>query len=70
MAKIRTVIFDERFEYELAYIQNHAKRADEFIDGAVTVLSRDPEAGCRLDSSNVWFVLWAHRGCRSLLHVR
>jgi hypothetical protein len=54
--KIRTVIYDERFEYELAYIENHVKRADAFVDGAVTILSRNPEAGCRLDTSNVWFV--------------
>lgn len=54
--KIRTVVFDERFEYELAYIEHHAKRADEFIEGAVTILSRNPEAGCRLEDSNVWFV--------------
>lgn len=55
--KIRTVVFDEKFEYELAYLQPHVHRADDFIDGAVTILARDPEAGFRLATdSNVWIV--------------
>lgn len=55
-AKIRTVVYDERFEYELAYIQPNAQRADEFVNGAENILSRDPEAGCQLEKSKVWFI--------------
>ena len=54
--KIRTVIYDERFEYEMAYIEPNVRRADEFVEGAVTSLSRDPEAGCPLEGSQVWFI--------------
>lgn len=54
--KIRTVVFDERFEYELAKIEPNVRRADEFVEGAVTILSREPEVGCQLDGSQVWFI--------------
>lgn len=54
--KIRTVVFDKRFEEELAQIESQVRRADEFVDGAVTILSRDPEAGFQLSNSQVWFV--------------
>jgi hypothetical protein len=55
--KIRTIFYDERFERELEYIQPHARRADEFINGAENVLARDPEAGFPLeDNSQVWVI--------------
>jgi hypothetical protein len=55
--KIRTIVRDERFELEMEYIEPIVRRADEFMEGAETILSRDPEAGCRLaPDSNVWFV--------------
>jgi hypothetical protein len=56
VAKIRTIVRDERFEYEMAYIEPSVRRADEFMEGAENVLARDPEAGYRLADSNVWFV--------------
>jgi hypothetical protein len=40
----------------MARIQPNIRRADEFLDGAVTILSRQPESGCPLDNSNVWFI--------------
>jgi hypothetical protein len=55
-AKIRTVVYDERFEYEPAYLQPNVRKADDFVDGAVNILARDPEAGCQLEDSEVWFV--------------
>jgi hypothetical protein len=54
--KIRTVVFDERFEFEMAKLEPNVRRADEFVEGAVTILSRNPEAGCQLEGSQVWFV--------------
>lgn len=54
--KIRTVIYDKRFEREMARIQPNIRRADEFLEGTVTVLSRQPELGRLLDGSNVWFI--------------
>lgn len=46
--KIRTIVRDERFEYEMAKLEPNIRRADEFVEGAETILSRDPEAGCPL----------------------
>jgi hypothetical protein len=54
--KIRTIVYDERFEYELARIEPNVRRAHEFVEGAENVLSRHPEAGYRLEGSNVWFI--------------
>lgn len=54
--KIRTIVYDERFVSEMAKIEPNVRRADEFIEGAETILSRDPEAGCPVDGSNVWIV--------------
>lgn len=38
------------------YIEPIVRRADEFMEGAETILSRDPEAGCPLEGSQVWFI--------------
>ena len=54
--KIRTIVYDERFERELEYIEHHVHRAEEFMRGAETILSRDPEVGCQLEDSKVWFI--------------
>ena len=54
--RIRTVVFDKRFEEELKQIESHVRRADEFVEGAVAILARDPEAGFRLEGSQVWFI--------------
>jgi hypothetical protein len=54
--KIRTIIRDHRFELEMDYIEPIVRRADEFMEGAETILSRDPEAGCPLEGSQVWFI--------------
>lgn len=54
--KIRTIIKDHRFEHEMGLILSNVRRADEFLEGAETVLSRDPDSGCRVENgSNVWF---------------
>jgi len=54
--KIRTIVKDERFEYEMAKLEPNVRRADEFVEGAETILSRNPEAGCPLAGSQVWFI--------------
>jgi hypothetical protein len=54
--KIRTIIYDPRFEQDLARIIPSVRRADEFLEGAEQILSRTPEQGCQLADSNVWFV--------------
>ncbi len=52
---MRTIIEESRFTQELSLIESDAKRADEFIDGAKYILSRNPEFGnCIGDNSNVW----------------
>jgi hypothetical protein len=38
------------------YIEPIVRRADEFMEGAETILSRNPEIGCQLEDSKVWFV--------------
>lgn len=54
--KIRTIVKDERFEYDMARLEPNVRRADEFVEGAETILSRNPEAGCPLTGSQVWFI--------------
>jgi len=38
------------------YIEPVVRRADEFMEGAETILARDPEAGFPLEGSQVWVV--------------
>jgi hypothetical protein len=40
----------------MAQIEPNVPRADEFVEGAETILSRQPESGFQLGESNVWFV--------------
>lgn len=54
--KMRVIIEEHRFAFELQALIPNAKRADEFIDGAKWVLSRDPSKGKRIGKSHVWFL--------------
>ena len=54
--RIRTVVYDKRFDEELRRINPHVQRADEFVNGAEVVLARNPECGCPLEDSKVWFI--------------
>ena len=54
--KIRTIIRDRRFEQEMARIEPSVPRADEFLEGAEAILSRQPESGFQLEGSSVWFI--------------
>lgn len=40
----------------MAEIERDVRRADEFLEGVETILSRDPESGFRLEESSVWFI--------------
>ncbi len=40
----------------MAEIEPSVQRADEFLEGAETVLSRAPESGYQLHESSVWFI--------------
>jgi len=53
--KIREIIEEDRFKEELRHIISDARRADEFLDGARWVLSRDPMSGSRIGPTAVWF---------------
>jgi len=56
-ASHRTVIETKQFRKELRRIESNPVRADELIDGAKWVLSRDPYRGVQLEPrSRVWFV--------------
>ena len=54
--KIREIIEEPRFAFELQALIPSAKRADEFIDGTKWTLSRDPFSGKRISNSHVWFL--------------
>lgn len=54
--KMREIIEEHRFSDELQKIIAVAQRADEFIDGAKWLLSRNPEVGKRIGASHVWFL--------------
>jgi hypothetical protein len=53
--KILEIIENAQFADELAELQPNAIRADEFMDGAVRVLSRNPTYGTQL-GKHVWFL--------------
>ena len=40
----------------MARIEPNVRRADEFLEGVETILSRQPESGYQLGDSNVWFI--------------
>jgi len=50
----------EPFERQLREIIPDARRADEYVEGAERVLSRDPTYGTQLDDSDVWFLPIEH----------
>jgi hypothetical protein len=54
--KMRGIIEEHRFAFELQALIPNAKRADEFIDAAKWALSRDPCSGRRISNSHVWFL--------------
>ena len=56
MDNIRDIVRDPRFEQELAQIESDVQRADEFLEGAETILAREPQFGHRLGNSNVYFI--------------
>jgi hypothetical protein len=56
MSKIREIIKEPRFEQEMAAIEPNVKRADEFLEGAETLLCREPQIGHRLGNSHVYFI--------------
>lgn len=53
---MRSVQYEPEFESELRAIEADFFRADEFIQGAEWTLSRDPQYGTRIGSSDVWFL--------------
>jgi len=54
--KRRTIIRDKRFEEEMRRLLGTVKRADEFLEGAETILAGEPTCGIQLNDSSVWFV--------------
>jgi len=51
----REILEEAQFASELRAIEKSARRADEFVEGAKWVLSRDPKAGIRMGKGHVWF---------------
>lgn len=54
--KHREIVEEHRFTEELAKLIGNARRADEFVDGAVWVLSRDPKSGTPIGKGPVHFL--------------
>jgi len=54
--KLREIIEEHRFAFELQALIPNAKRADELIDGVKWVLRRDPTSGRRIGNSQVWYI--------------
>lgn len=56
-ARQRTIVETKQFRKELRRIEPNPVHADELIDGAKWVLSRDPYRGVQLaPRSKVWFL--------------
>ncbi len=54
---LRDVAYSERYEKELSEFDSDVKRTDEFLQGAVWTLSRNPEHGTQISkNSPVWFL--------------
>lgn len=54
---MRSIVKEASFEEDLRGIEPDAKRADEFIEGAEWVLSRNPTIGTQVNpNSCVWFL--------------
>lgn len=56
LPKFREIVEEHRFAEELRAVEKDARRADEFIDGAKWVLSRDPNQGTRIGKTHVYFL--------------
>jgi hypothetical protein len=54
--KHRQIVEEPRFVAELKAIEHDTRKADEFIDAAKWVLSREPEAGTRIGNTHVFFL--------------
>lgn len=54
--RMRTIIEEPRFAFELQALIPRAQRADEFIDGAKWALCRNPLKGRQIGRSHVWFL--------------
>ena len=53
----RDVFFSERYEKEISEFGLDVKRTDEFVQGAIWTLSRNPEHGTQIEkNSRVWFL--------------
>jgi len=65
-SKLREIIEEFQFTDELRELMPDFVRADEFVEGAKFVLSRNPEYGS-LVGRNVWFLpMWSVEEGRSL----
>jgi hypothetical protein len=56
MDRLRDIVKNSRFEQELAAIEPHIERADEFLEGVEMVLARLPQCGTQIGDSHVWFI--------------
>jgi len=56
--KIREIVEEPQFSVELQELEPDAVRADDFVDGAKWVLSRNPEVGKKIGQL-VWFLAMA-----------
>jgi len=57
--KLREIVKEPQFEDELRELESDQLRADEFVEGAEFVLSRNPEYGTHI-GKHVWFLpMWS-----------
>jgi hypothetical protein len=56
MATYRSIRRDPDFDAQLSELIYDVRRADEFIEAAEWVLSRNPYEGTRLSGGPVWFL--------------
>jgi len=56
-ARIREIVYDDRFLADLYSLEGNPQIADEFLEGAEYVLSREPRLGTQIfHGSPVWFL--------------
>jgi hypothetical protein len=55
--KLRGIVYEPRFEQELAALLPDARKADDFIVGTCFILARQPDYGSQISPGSwVWFL--------------
>lgn len=52
--RLRTVIWEQRFEQDFARLKRRARRVKDFVDASEWALARDPYRGVQIPHTQIW----------------